>query len=242
MGFPSKWRCWIMGILYAGSGRVLVNGSPTGSFNMERGLRQGDPISPFLFILALESLNIIMNKAVEDGLVSGLRLPNGGPLISHLFYADNVVFVGEGNLEHVKNLAWILRCFYVASGIRVSPSKSKVYGVGLDDSSMGRFAKALNCSVGSFPFIYLGMMVGSNMNIIANWKLVVDRFNSKLSRWKAKCLSLAGRVTLAKAVLSNLPTYYLSLYKAPTNVINTLEGIRRRFVWGGVSSKKNKMD
>ncbi|KAM0036030.1 putative RNA-directed DNA polymerase [Helianthus debilis subsp. tardiflorus] len=81
MGFPSKWRCWILGILYSGSSSVLVNGSPTTEFVLERGLRQGDPISPFLFIIAMEALHNMMMRASTNGVFKGVNLPNGGPLI-----------------------------------------------------------------------------------------------------------------------------------------------------------------
>ena len=87
---------------------------------------------------------------------------------------------------------------------------------------------------GTFPFQYLGVPVGANMNLIKNWKSVLDRFSAKLSSWKSKYLSFGGRLTLVKAVLGNLPTYYLSLFKAPSGVLEEMEKIRRRFLWGGI--------
>ncbi|KAL7602873.1 hypothetical protein Lser_V15G17522 [Lactuca serriola] len=76
------------------------------------------------------------------------------------------------------------------------------------------------------------------MNHIKNWQLIVDRFNSKLSTWKAKTLSFGGRFTLINSVLGNIPTYYLSLFKAPCGVINSLEKIRRQFLWGSNTDKQ----
>ncbi|XP_022031337.1 uncharacterized protein LOC110932300 [Helianthus annuus] len=155
-----------------------------------------------------------MVKATDSGLFKGITLPNNGPVVSHLFYADDVVFIGDGNVEHAKNLNRILRCFFLALGLKVSPSKSKVYGIGLEEIELSFLASALDCNVGDMPFKYLRMLVGANMSRVASWKPVVDRFNAKLSRWNAKSLSFAGRVTLAKAVLGNLPTYFLCLCKA----------------------------
>ncbi|KAJ0507530.1 hypothetical protein HanIR_Chr11g0507201 [Helianthus annuus] len=101
-------------------------------------------------------------------------------------------------------------------------------------------ATILGCEKGSLPFSYLGLPVGSNMGLVKNWKPVIDRFENKLSLWKARTLSFSGRTTLVKAVLGNLPTYYFSLFSAPVHVIKYLEKVRRKFLWGGCL-EKNKM-
>ena len=82
----------------------------------------------------------------------------------------------------------------------------------------------------SFPFKFLGLRVGGSMNRAVNWSTVLEKFQGKLSGWKARSLSSGGRLTLCKSVLGGLPTYLLSLYKAPAKVINKLEGIRSKEV------------
>ncbi|KAI3720995.1 hypothetical protein L2E82_31996 [Cichorium intybus] len=238
MGFGAKWRSWINGCLRSSRASVLVNGSPTQEFDISRGVRQGDPLSPFLFIIAMEGLNVAISSACEKGIYKGLSIPNGGPTISHLFYADDAIFVGEWSQQNIKNLARILRCFHATSGLKVNFAKSKVYGVGVNCGEIDRFAASLGCTAGTFPFMYLGVPVGANMGLKRNWKPIIDRFSSKLSSWKAKTLSLGGRVTLAKAVLGNLPTYYFSLFKAPEGILEELEKKRRRFIWGGNEDKR----
>lgn len=130
------------------------------------------------------------------------------------------------------NLARILRCFHIVSGLKVNFSKSKVYGPCVLDRDVERGANILGCEVGVLPFKYLGGPVGANMNLKKHWKPIIDRFNSKLSSWKARSMSFGGRVTLIKVVLGSLPNYYLSLFKAPAGIIEQLEGIRRKFLWG----------
>ncbi|KAJ0589978.1 putative reverse transcriptase zinc-binding domain-containing protein [Helianthus annuus] len=98
-------------------------------------------------------------------------------------------------------------------------------------------AKNLNCQIGSLPFNFLGIPIGANMKRVKYWKPIVDRFNSKLSSWKVKVLSMAGRIVLAKAVLGALPNYFLSMFVAPKKVIKVLESIRRDFVWGKKNGK-----
>ncbi|KAJ0548185.1 putative RNA-directed DNA polymerase [Helianthus annuus] len=240
MGFPAKWVSWIKGCLNSGRGSVLVNGSPTDEFPFKRGLRQGDPLSPFLFILAMEVVNMLMNRAVEVGLFRGIKLPNNGPIISHLCYADDVLFIGEWSEQNVTSLNRFLTCLHLISGLQVNYHKCHLFGVGVDEAEIIRMAGILKCKVGSFPFIYLGIPIGANMKRVKFWQPVIEKFNRKLSSWKAKNLSMAGRVTLAKAVLGSLPSYYLSLFPAPKAIIKKLEGLRRDFIWG-YTGRRNKV-
>ncbi|XP_022032888.1 uncharacterized protein LOC110933999 [Helianthus annuus] len=105
------------------------------------------------------------------------------------------------------------------------------------DSEVTRFSRLVKCEVGSLPFTHLGIPIGVNMKRAKVWKPVMDRFLAKLSKWKARYLSFAGRMTLAKSVLGSLPSYFLSLFAAPKCVINKLEKIRREFIWGKSNSR-----
>uniref|UniRef100_A0A251TXQ6 Putative RNA-directed DNA polymerase, eukaryota, Reverse transcriptase zinc-binding domain protein n=1 Tax=Helianthus annuus TaxID=4232 RepID=A0A251TXQ6_HELAN len=238
MNFPLKWRNWIMAIVSSVKASVLVNGSPTQEFKCYRGLRQGDPISPFLFIIAMEALSGVMKKACTIGLYKGIKCSTHGPLLSHFLYADDAVFVGEWSRENVLNLNRILRCFYLASGLRVNLKKSNLHAVGVSDVQLSDMASLLRCKAGVFPFKHLGLQVGANMNLVKNWRPVFDVFKKRLSAWKAKTLSFGGRITLIKSVLSSLPTYFFSLFKAPVQVINHLERLRRDFLWGASPEQK----
>nr|GFB46030.1 RNA-directed DNA polymerase, eukaryota, reverse transcriptase zinc-binding domain protein [Tanacetum cinerariifolium] len=93
-GFGTRWRSWIQGNLISGKASVLVNGSPTAEFHFHRGLKQGDPLALFLFILVMESLHLSLNRAIHAGVFSGLRIDDD-LMISHLFYADDVIFMGD---------------------------------------------------------------------------------------------------------------------------------------------------
>lgn len=134
MGFGTKWRLWIRGCLKSARASVIVNGSPTREFPLLKGVRKGDPLSPFFFIIVVDSMNITMKTASAKSIFNGIKLPNKGPLISYLLYADDVIFVGEGNHSNIKNISRILRCSQVSSGLKVNFHKSKVIGLCVENS------------------------------------------------------------------------------------------------------------
>ncbi|KAJ0558706.1 putative RNA-directed DNA polymerase [Helianthus annuus] len=226
-GFPDKQRQWIRGRLNSGRASVIVNGSPTSEFPIKHGLRQGDPMAPFLFIIALEALGALLSRAVA-----------AGSSINHLCFADDVLFLGEWSVENVKNLSRFLRWFYLISGLKVNIDKYKLFGVGVEDNEVISMANTLHCDIGRMPFWYLGLPIGANMKRVNNWQPIIEIFSKKLSAWKARHLSFAGRLTLAKFVLGSVPSYFFSLFKGPKAVLKTLEGIRRAFIWGNHGSGK----
>ncbi|KAJ0469870.1 putative RNA-directed DNA polymerase [Helianthus annuus] len=238
MEFPARWISWIKGCLNSGFGSVLVNGSPTSEFKFKRGLRQGDPISPFLFIIAMEVINLFLNRASTDGSYQGFQLPNGGPILSNLCYADDVLFIGTWSDQNVVTINRLLRWIGLVTGLKINNRKCKLFGVGVRSEEVNRLALTLNCEAGALPFMYLGVPIGANMKRAKLWKPVVDKVSARLSNWKARHLSFAGRLTLAKSVLGSIPSYYLSLFLAPNCVINNIDKIRRNFVWGISDAKK----
>ncbi|KAI3497002.1 hypothetical protein L1887_39382 [Cichorium endivia] len=149
--------------------------------------------------MAMEGLNSVMKSAGEMNIFHGISVSRDKPRISHLLYADDAIFAGDWSRSNLKNLTRILKCFHMVSGLKVNFHKSKVFGVSLSNSELLSTARILGCDIGSFPFTYLGVPVGANMSLKKNWKPVIDKFQSKLSCWKAKTLSFGGRLTLIKS-------------------------------------------
>ena len=112
----------------------------------------------------------------------------------------------------------ILRCFEILSGLKINYHKSVIAGIGVEEGLMQSFAANLNCVHQNLPLKYLGLPLGANPSRLSTWKPVLDKLKQKLSTWKRRLLSFAGRLTLIKSVMSNLPTYYLSLFKIPEGV------------------------
>ncbi|XP_028112804.1 uncharacterized protein LOC114310906 [Camellia sinensis] len=144
---------------------VLVNGSPTSKFSPQRGLRQGDPLSPFLFNIVTEGLNILLCRAKELGFIKGAEVGRNGVIVSHLQFADDTILFCEANWVEVVNLKRILRCFEVLSGLKINYHKSVICGVGMDDRLMQAFATSFNCLQQKLPMKYLGMPLGANPGV-----------------------------------------------------------------------------
>ncbi|GJU60508.1 reverse transcriptase domain, reverse transcriptase zinc-binding domain protein, partial [Tanacetum coccineum] len=137
-----------------------------------------DPLSPFLFILAAEGLNLMIKKAVEKGIFKGIKVGSERVVVSHLQYADDTIFFDEWDKGNAKNLMCNLKCFERVSGLKVNLTKSRLYGVGVNSDEVSNMASWMQCSVGEFPFTYLGLPIGIGwgLNIgslrAKNWALV----------------------------------------------------------------------
>lgn len=122
-----------------------------------------------------------MKSTYDRFLFHGVNIPKNGPSISHLFYADDALFVGEWARSNFSNLAKILKCFHAASDLKVNFNKCKVYGIRVSDSKVATCTRVLRCDAGSLPFDYLGVQVGANMELKHNWKPIIEKVQSKLS-------------------------------------------------------------
>nr|GEV83096.1 putative RNA-directed DNA polymerase, eukaryota, reverse transcriptase zinc-binding domain protein [Tanacetum cinerariifolium] len=238
LGFGTKWRSLIQSCLHSSRSSVLVNGSLASEFSLKRGLRQGDPLSPFLFLIVMEGLYSALQDAVDLGLIRGTKVGDLSLNISHFFYADDVVITTEWNSQVMENIVCVLHVFYFSSGLKLNIAKSNMYGVGVSSGEIEDMDLATGCAPGMVPFTYLGLPLGSNINLLSNWQPLIDRFHKRLSSWKANLLSIGGRSTLIKAVLGSLGIYYLSIFKCPESVLKSLESLRASFFWGGSGDQK----
>ncbi|GJZ50150.1 RNA-directed DNA polymerase, eukaryota [Tanacetum coccineum] len=236
-GFGPNWCKWVRGTLSSAMASVLINGSPSEEFAFYRGLKQGDPLAPFLFILIMESLHLSFSCTVSDGLFTGLRLTDS-MTISHLFYADDAVFIGEWSDSNMENIVKILNCFFLASGLKINMQKSHIMGVGVADVLIQQVASSIGCAIMKTPFRYLGVLVGNNTLRCSAWTDTIHKLRSRLSKWKVKTLSVGGRLTLLKSVLGASPIYNLSIYKAPITVLKEMERIRSNFFKGSDSNDR----
>ncbi|RVX20225.1 Transposon TX1 uncharacterized 149 kDa protein [Vitis vinifera] len=240
MGFGHRWINWIKWCCSTTSFSILINGSPSGFFRSSRGLRQGDPLSPYLFLLAMEALSQLLSHARNGNFISGFRVGGRGSeglVVSHLLFADDTLIFCDADADQLQYLSWTFMWFEAISGLKVNLNKTEAIPVG-EDIPMETLAAVLGCKIGSLPTSYLGLPLGAPYKSIRVWDAVEERFRKRLSLWKRQYLSKGGRLTLLKSTLSSLPTYFLSLFVIPKRVCARLEKIQRDFLWGGGALEK----
>ncbi|KAK2436747.1 hypothetical protein QL285_021719 [Trifolium repens] len=233
--FGDKWIEWIKACVFAGSLSVLVNGSPTSEINIQRGLKQGDPLAPFLFLLVAEGFAGLMRSAVEKSRFKGFDVGPNGLVISHLQYADDTLCIGEASSENLWTLKAILRGFELSSGLKVNFWKSSLMGINVSSHFMTLACDFLNCKQGTVPFSYLGLPVGANHRRSVTWDPLIAHLRKRLNTWGNRHVSLGGRIVLLNSVLNAIPIFFLSFMKVPAVVLKQIIRIQREFLWGGPS-------
>ncbi|RVW46326.1 LINE-1 reverse transcriptase-like [Vitis vinifera] len=235
MGFGTRWMEWIWWCISTAKFSLLVNGVPTGFFPSSKGLRQGDPLSPYLFVMGMEVLSALIRRAVGGGFVSGYNLKGRGGLVmevSHLLFADDTIIFCEAKKEYLTSLSWILAWFEAASGLRINLAKSVLIPIG-EVEEIEEMAVELGCKVGALPSVYLGLPLGVHHKAISMWDGVEERMRRRLALWKRQYIFKGGRITLIKSTLASIPIYQLSLFRMPKSVAKRLEKLQRDFLWGG---------
>ena len=186
MGFGERWIKWIDWCISTVKFSVLINGSPSPFFQSSRGLRQGDPLSPYLFVIAMEVFSSMLRRAISGGYLSGWRVSGRrgeGLQISHLLFVDDTLVFCEESSNQMTYLSWLLIWFEACSGLRINLEKSEMIPVGRVHNIEG-LALELGCKVVGLPSCYLGMPLGAPFNSLAMWDGVEKRFHKRLTMWK----------------------------------------------------------
>jgi hypothetical protein len=236
MGFGFKWRTWIRTCISTVCFSIMVNGSPSGFFGSSRGLRQGDPLSPLLFLLVMEVISQLLRRTEEVGLIRSFKADSAtvsGLSISHLLFADDTIVFCDADRDQLLHLCMVLACFEAVTGLGVNMGKSELVLVG-EVRNVDQLVEILCCRIGVLPMSYLGMPLGSSFKASSVWNPILEKIERKLAGWKKLYLSKGGRLTLLKSTLSSLPTYFLSLFTILAHVAKRIEKLQRNFLWGGL--------
>ncbi|GKV38629.1 hypothetical protein SLEP1_g46518 [Rubroshorea leprosula] len=212
---------------------VIWNGEELPYFQPKRGLRQGDPLSPYLFIMVMEKLSHMIMSRLQEHKWTPFRLSRGGLTLSHLFFADDLMLFGKASITQIETIIDCLSEFARRSRLEINLGKSKLF---VSPNIQGQLANSFSSACG-IPLthdlgIYLGVPIIHGRVKARNYKYILEKMQIKLAGWKQKSLSLAGRRTLVQSVTSSIPTYTMQKVLLPSNTCSAIDSLNRKFLWG----------
>ncbi|CAN0888287.1 Putative ribonuclease H protein At1g65750 [Linum grandiflorum] len=200
MGFPAQFIGWIGSCLRSVMFSIALNGGLVGYFEGRKGLRQGDPLSPSLFVLIMEVLHCLFMRAAGSGMIA----------------------------YHPK----CARLFYSLSGLQLNPEKTEVfYSTTVPKSTREQITQEMGFKEGSLPVRYLGIPLISGKLRAQDCDILVSKITARITGWRVKTLSYAGRLQLVQAVLSTMSSYWMSIILLPKSVIKAVEKLCSDFLW-----------
>lgn len=219
--------------------QVLWNGEALEKFQPKRGIRQGDAISSCLFFLCIERLFQAIEKAVNEEDWKPIQVTRGGPKFSHLAFADDLIFFAEASVDQASVIQEVLHKFCGSSGQKVSGEKTRISFSKNDP----KLLKVDICNELVFQMTddlgkYLAVPIFHKRVGLNTFKFVIDKVNQRLSSWKARTLSFAGRVTRAKSVVQAMPTYVMQSCELPGGICDEVDKICRKFIWGDETDQR----
>ncbi|XP_010451797.1 PREDICTED: uncharacterized protein LOC104733977 [Camelina sativa] len=239
MGFHNQWVGWIMSCVRSVTFSVLINGGDYGYIKPGRGIRQGDPLSPFLFILCAEALIHSMCRSQQQDRLTGFSFNETCPTIQHLLFADDSLFICRATKEECEELMRCLKLYGKASGQVINFTKSAItFGKKTSDAVKLMVKQTLNIHEEGGSGSYLGLpecFSGSKQALLG---FIGEKLQNRLQGWHAKSLSLGGKEVLLKAVGMALPVYAMSCFRLSKNLCRKLTSAMCKFWWSNCQGKR----
>eukprot|EP00253_Pinus_taeda_P023946 PITA_23946 len=221
----------------------LVNGRPTNFFQMQRGIRQGCPLSLSLYILMVESLSRKLAEEKSRGNIPGLKPFHGAEGQNHALFADDIILLGGATTRISISINATLNKYCRVSGALINENKTEVYSWNIEQRELSDITTLLGFKgqVNWDNFRYLGLPITSGTNKRSLLSDLISKIKAKIAAWGGHWLTKGGKVILIKAVLSALPIYQAAFLLAPRNVSEQISKLLRDFLWQGGKGNENKI-
>ena len=238
-GFPEIFISWIMTCISGPMLSVKINGSLEGHFPAASGLRQGDPVSPYIFVMAMEILTACLNKfcSHQDFKHHWCTKQLN---VTHLTFADDILLFSHGDNRSIDLLMMGLQEFSSCSGLQPNAAKSNYFHANVDPETLQHIRVTTGFSEGALPVRYLGLpLITTKLNLQHCMPLIM-RIRACIDHWTNICLNHAGRLQLLKSVLFGIHDFWSSHICLPKGVLKRIQTLFVKFLWGG-SSDNSKM-
>ncbi|CAL1361249.1 unnamed protein product [Linum trigynum] len=233
LGFEERWVALVMKCVTSVTYSILVNGHKSDTFSPSRGLRQGDPLSPYLFLLCAEGLTSLVKKTEEEGNLHGIQMRKKAPTISRLLFADDCVIFGRAVLKECDQLKDILKIYANEYGQLVNFSKSELsFSKNVRTSRRLEICGTLGIKeVEKLPkYLDLPTVIGRSKKAI--FEEVKERVRKKLKDWKSRTMSTAGKEIMIKAIAQAQCLYPMSVFHIPESTLKEIQRLIANFWWG----------
>lgn len=239
LGFYSMWIRNVMSIVKSVRYEVKYNNQVTDIFTPERGLREGDPLSPYLFILYSDWLSLRIAKSHPEKKISGIKISRDAPPVTHLFFADDSLLFLKASQRSMLEIKDILTAYERISGQKINYQKSEIR-FSRNCSAQDRlcFSSLLGMKIVECHGKYLGISFICGHNKTASFNSLMDKYKSTAASWCNKALSVTEKEILIKFVFQAYPTYLMSCFLLPDKVTKQIQSIILRFWWGSYVTTK----
>jgi hypothetical protein len=228
LGFTNIWINWIVELLHTASTKVLMNGALDARIRHGWGLRQGDPLSPMLFIIVMNALDDIFYKAHQWSLLQSVEVRG----ITHraLMYADNVIIILSPVARELETASNIFKIFKGASGLGCNLSKCQISPIRCDPSHLELAAHFFLCAMVDFPLRYLGIPLSVMTLPRGVWQRLINGMADMLLTWKERLMHKSSRLTLINSTLAVVPVHMAISLELPAWVRKAMVKIMRYFL------------
>ena len=231
-GFPNTWVQLIQQCITTVSYRLLINGTVTPTFYPKCGLRQGDPLSPYLFLFCMDILSRMTSLRTDMRYFQGIKIGKQGPTISHLFFADDALFFFKASEKACHAVNSVVSRFCLISGQMINRQKSFVkFSPNIPIEHRQKYKELLQMEDKPTLGSYLGTPIDIQGSKIQHFTPLLDTVSEKIAKWNYKQLSQPSKLIIINSILVATIMHQLAVLPIPTTIANKLDAMLARFFW-----------